>query len=202
MKFLLADDHGLFRDSMAVWLKQYSANIDIIFAVDLDGLLEQLDNRIDLLLLDLGMPGMSGAASIQMIKSIEPDTPILVVSANHEKQTISTCLQAGASGYITKYSDGEEILDAVDRVLKGQNYSPKISYQSDTLQLTEALNRKQLELLSHLAEGASNKVIAEKMFLSEGTVKQYVSQVLRILQVENRTQAGNRAKLILGIKHD
>lgn len=200
MKILLADDHGLFRDSMAVWLNQYTERVQVEFAFDWDSLIDVLDASYDLVMLDLGMPGMDGAVSIDRLKHTLPDIPILVVSANQEAQTINTCLQAGASGYITKAGSGEEILEAVSTVLRGEIYRPPASRQDENIQITETLSNKQIRILAYLAKGDSNKKIAEKTCLSEGTVKQYVSQLLRVLEVDNRTQAGNRARQILGIE--
>lgn len=199
MKILLADDHGLFRDSMAVWLKQYSGDVEVAFACDRDSLLQTLDASFDLLMLDLDMPGMAGAASVEQLCREHPGLPVLVVSANQEAQTIETCLRAGASGYITKAGSGKEILEAVSAVLAGHRWRPATLGEDSSTALTETLNRKQIRILSHLANGDSNRHIAEQMSLSEGTVKQYVSQLLRILDVDNRTQASIKARRILGI---
>lgn len=199
MKILLADDHGLFRDSMAVWLKQYEQDVQIEFAADWESLNEHLDDDLNLLMLDLGMPGMSGAASIcSIIKQIH-DVPVLVVSANEDRHTIKACLECGASGYITKASSGQEILKAVSTVMKGEIYQPPKHLQQDSLGLEESFSKKQFQLLALLAEGESNRDISQQLSLSEGTVKQYVSQLLDMLGVDNRTQAGNKARKILGM---
>ncbi len=198
MKVLLADDHGLFRDSMAIWLKQYPEPMQIKFASDWTSLTKQLDESLALIMLDLGMPGMSGATSIcELVKRL-PNTPILVVSANEEPQTIAACIECGASGYITKASEGQEILKAVSTVLNGDIYQAINSSKHTESLTTETFSKKQFELLAHLAKGSTNKAIAQKMNLSEGTIKQYVSQLLDILDVDNRTQAGNKARKILG----
>lgn len=199
VKILLADDHGLFRDSMAVWLQQYSDDIDIVFASDWASLEQSLDDSVQLVMMDLNMPGMQGAASIQLIRNARPLVPVLVVSANDEQQTIQTCLKAGANGYITKASEGPEILKAVATVLDGKQYCPKLSHPNEEALFINSLSKRQIQLLSHLAQGQSNRDIAHSMHLSEGTVKQYVSQILNILEVDNRTQAGNKARSLLGI---
>ncbi len=199
MKILLADDHGLFRDSMAIWLQQYPRPITIEFASDWNSLINQLEPDLALLMLDLGMPGMSGASSISELIKQAPSVPILVVSANDEPNTINACLECGASGYITKASDGQEIIKAVTIILNGGVYQPQVIQQCNEQTISENLSKKQFELLAYLAKGLSNKVIANQMNLSEGTIKQYVSQLLTILDVDNRTQAGNKARKILGI---
>lgn len=195
MKILIADDHGLFRDSMMVWLEQSLDEPEIKLASDWASLNVQLDDSLELIMLDLAMPGMSGAASITSIKSTLPNTPVLVVSANEECQTIDACMQCGASGYITKSSDGKEVLKAISCVTAGKLYQPVRLTHS-----TEIFSKKQFELMAYLAQGESNKDISQKMFLSEGTIKQYVSHLLTLLGVDNRTQAGNKARKILGLE--
>lgn len=197
MKVLLADDHGLFRDSMAIWLQQYPEPLEIILASDLASLTKQLDPQLALIMLDLGMPGMSGALSIGDLTKQLPNVPILVVSANEDPSTIQACFEFGASGYITKSSEGEEILKAVSTVLNGDIYQTLVVTKNESPLPAKTFSKKQLELLACLAKGTTNKNIGIELSLSEGTVKQYVSQLLTILEVDNRTQAGNRARKIL-----
>ena len=198
MNILLADDHGLFRDSMSVWLQQYPDKITISLASDWPSLQAQLSPELNLIMLDLVMPSMSGASSIMTLRKQLPHVPVLVVSANEDPTTIQACLDAGAAGYITKASEGAEILNAVATVLSGETYLCSISSPVDTLSVQTAFSNKQFELLAHLANGESNKVIASDMGLSEGTIKQYVSKILTLLEVDNRTQAGYKAREILG----
>ncbi len=196
MRLLLADDHGLFRDSMAVWLKQLNENLTIDFADDLDSVEKNIrQNKYDLAMIDLGMPGMQGAVSIKKIYSQLNDTPLLVVSADENPQAIRSCIDAGASGYVTKSSSGDTILLAAKQVLSGARYLPIDMGKTDTFDLSE----KQKQILAHLAEGLGNRDIAEKMCLSEGTIKQYVTKLLRLLDVDNRMQAGLKARELLGI---
>ncbi len=196
MRLLLADDHGLFRDSMAVWLKQLDENLIIDFADSLNSVEKIIpQNNYDLVMMDLGMPGMQGAVSIKKICSQLGDTPVLVVSADENPLAIRSCVDAGASGYVTKSSSGDTILLAVKQVLSGASYLPINIDSADTIDLSD----KQKQILAYLAEGLSNKEIAEKMCLSEGTIKQYVTTLLRRLNVDNRMQAGLKARDILGI---
>jgi len=196
LHLLLADDHALFRDSMAVWLKQLDKNLIIDFSDSLDSVnknLQQYD--YDLLLMDLGMPGMQGAVSIKQICSQPNQTPLLVVSADENPLAISSCIDAGAAGYVTKSSSGDVILLAVNLVLSGGRYLPANVKNTNTVDLSD----KQKQILAYLAKGLSNKDIAEKMYLSEGTIKQYVTKLLRLLNVDNRMQAGLKARELLGI---
>lgn len=196
MRLLLADDHGLFRDSMAVWLKQLENNLVIDFS---DSLANVNDNLLsatyDLVMMDLGMPGMQGAVSIQQICSQLGNTPLLVVSADENPLAIHSCIEAGAAGYVTKSSSGDTILLAARQVLSGARYLPANIPENQPVKLSE----KQKQILAYLAEGLSNKDIAKNMCLSEGTIKQYMIKLLRILKVDNRMQAGLKARELLGI---
>ena len=198
MKLLLADDHGLFRDSMAVWLKQLDDHVDIIFASSYGSVCEAFDKHaFDLLMLDLGMPGMQGALSIRKLHALAGDIPLIVVSADENPLTIQSCVEAGASGYVPKSSEGETILQAARTVLDGGNYLPPSLH--DQLAEHPEFTDKQMQLLALLAQGRSNRDIAEAMHLAEGTVKQYVTRLLRQLDVDNRMQAGLKARKLLGI---
>jgi DNA-binding NarL/FixJ family response regulator len=196
LRLLLADDHGLFRDSMAVWLKQLDDNLVIDFSDSFDSVTASLKQaKYDLVMMDLGMPGMQGAVSIKQICAELDTTPLLVVSADENPQAIRSCIDAGASGYVTKSSPGDTILLAVKQVLSGARYLPVDIDKNNAVDLSE----KQKQILAHLAEGLSNKDIADKMCLSEGTIKQYVTKLLRLLNVDNRMQAGLKARDLLGI---
>jgi len=196
LHLLLADDHGLFRDSMAVWLKQLDEDLVIDFADTLDSVRERLHHAdYGLLMMDLGMPGMQGAVSIKQLCSQLKSPPLLIVSADENSQTIRSCIDAGAAGYVTKSSSGDTILLAVKQVLLGVRYLPINLDKANTVDLSD----KQKQILAHLAEGLSNKDIAEKMYLSEGTIKQYITVLLRLLKVDNRMQAGLKARELLGI---
>lgn len=199
MKILLADDHGLFRDSMAVWLQQLDDVLQIDFAADAREVENAIDDRqYGLVILDLGMPGMQGAFSVRRFCQQLDKVPLIVVSADESPLVIRSCIEAGASGYVTKSSEGESILQAVRQVLAGAEYVP-LCARPDRNDEHYDFNEKQIQMLSLLAEGSSNREIAEAMHLSEGTVKQYVSRLLRILEVDNRMQAGLKARELLGI---
>ncbi|VAW60907.1 hypothetical protein MNBD_GAMMA10-2511 [hydrothermal vent metagenome] len=196
MRLLLADDHGLFRDSMAVWLKQLDENLIVDFADSLDTVKKNLtQTSYDLLMMDLAMPGMQGAISIKQICSQFTNLPLLVVSADESPLAIRSCIDAGASGYVTKSSPGDTILLAVKQVLSGAQYLPLNLHKLNTPDLSD----KQKQILAYLTKGLSNKEIADRMCLSEGTIKQYVTKLLRLLGVDNRMQAGIKARELLGI---
>jgi len=200
MHLLLADDHGLFRDSMRTWLQQLDADMRIDTAADCAGLLRRLEEEAhpDLVLTDLCMPDMEGVASLRRICAAAGWTPVLVISANRHPQTIAACLAVGAAGYVPKSADGATMLDAIRRVLAGGTYAPALEGGTDGPTLP-AFTTRQMDLLHCLTRGLSNREIADELCLSVGTVKQYVSDILDKLEVDNRAQAGIAARRILGL---
>ena len=186
---------------MSVWLRQLDDSIQFDFADTYESVKSQLQGRHDyrLVMLDLGMPGMQGVLSIQELSELAGECPVLIVSADESGAAVRSAMEAGAAGYVRKSASGEEILDAVRTVINGEAYFP--DDLSMTGSLVNQLSHKQRQLLALLAEGNSNKEISEKLFLSEGTVKQYVSQLFRLLDVDNRTQAGIRARELLRINN-
>jgi len=198
MHILIADDHGLFRDSMRAWLEQLDKDYLIHPVTCADEVKAELasDKHYCLVLLDLNMPGMSGVESIRDILACSGDAPIIIVSANENPYTIRACLDAGASGFVPKSSEGDTILAAINLVLAGGSFVPGGLPASDD---APAFSDKQLKIMRQMAYGGSNRDIAEALHFSEGTIKQYISEILSKLGVDNRTQAALAARDILGI---
>ncbi|EPJ47027.1 MAG: hypothetical protein OFPII_16000 [Osedax symbiont Rs1] len=201
MKLLLADDHGLFRDSMGLWLQQLSDKVEIEFAIDLPSTKAALEqSNFDLIILDLYMPQMQGVSSIQELCQ-NLATPVVIVSAEENPQVMHRCIDAGAKGYVPKSSDGMSILSALKAVIAGGIYLPSCAaLNTEPLSVELKLNDQQIKILSLISIGKSNKEIAAKLFLSEGTIKQYVTKLLRVLKVDNRVQASVKARELLAIK--
>lgn len=197
MTILLADDHGLFRESIKRWLESDGSEYHITTAISHNEVREKLAGGLcpELLMLDLNMPGMDGVDSIRSLHADWPEIPILVVSANEAPAAIRACIEAGAAGFMPKSGDGHAMLDAIRDILKGKTAIPADVMSSQTPHFSE----KQQKILRLLADGMSNKDIAERVHLTEGTVKQYVREILFKLDVDNRVQAGIRAREILGL---
>jgi len=197
LTILLADDHGLFRESVKRWLETLDTDYQIETAANRADVNAALANGMQpkLMMLDLCMPGMHGVESIRDIHIGWPQIPILVVSANDDPLVIRGCIEAGASGFVSKSGQGEEMLDAIRRILAGKTYIPSGAMSKTIPRFSD----KQLKILRLLAEGRSNKEIAQHTHLTEGTTKQYVSDILSKLGVDNRVQAGIRAREILGM---
>jgi DNA-binding NarL/FixJ family response regulator len=152
---------------------------------------------IDLVLLDLSMPGASGLSGLVSLRGISPDVPMIVVSAHDDPETIRRALELGASGFISKSASMEEIRTAVETVLGGGVTAPagvdlgveRDPEISDLIKRLQSLTPQQTRVLGMLAEGLLNKQIAYELGVSEATIKAHVSAVLHKLAVDSRTQA-------------
>lgn len=202
MKVLLADDHALFRSGLSYVLSELDDDLDILEAEDLPQALEiaRGSSGLDLAIVDLKMPGMSGVSGIEEMKSIIPDTPIVVISAYEDRDHILQAIDAGAAGYIPKSLSGDVLIGAIKLIFSGGVYLPKaILSQPGGIFMGEGdppstksrggLTKRQFDVLQQMRKGASNKEIARELSLSEGTVKLHVTAILKTLDVDNRTQA-------------
>ena len=194
LRILLADDHSLFREALAEWLKQLNSHVEIQHAKNSREAIACLGGHsYHLVLIDLNMPGMEGVVSIHNICRIAGNARVVVISAIESPTTIRSCMETGIAGYIPKSSNGKTTVEAIKLIIAGNRYFPE---QPD-IESVGGWSKKQLQLITCLAEGRSNREIAERLHLSEGTVKQYVSRILTKLEVTNRTQAGIKARSIL-----
>ncbi len=216
LRIVLADDHALFRGGLVLLIKLMDQPAEILEASDLDQATGYLAGGppIDLLLLDLLMPGMNGIEGVRHICRNWPDVPVVIVSVKEDAKAIREALQAGAMGYIPKTSSPETTTNALKFILAGGVYvPPHILHLSDTRPTLPAerdrggwqetpggekasdalgLTARQVEVLRLMAEGKSNKDIAADLDISPGTVKMHVSRIFKVLKVENRTQAASR----------
>ncbi|BCH27245.1 DNA-binding response regulator [Mesorhizobium sp. L-8-10] len=198
-KFVIADDHPLFRGALKQALSVMAETTDIIEAGDFDGTKAVLGQNgdVDLVLLDLSMPGVSGLSGLISLRGIHSDVPIVVVSARDDPETIRRALELGASGFISKSASMEDIRSAVSAVLDGGVTAPpgldlgveRDPEISDLIRRLQMLTPQQTRVLGMLAEGLLNKQIAYELSVSEATVKAHVSAILQKLGVDSRTQA-------------
>lgn len=201
MKILQADDHELFRDGIRYILARLNEEEpQIVESHDYQSTVLQLrDNPdLDLVLLDLDMPGMQGTAGLRKITERFPTIPIVVLSGSERALDIDTSLDYGASGFVPKSSPSEVLLAALKLVLAGGIYAPRTTRApistDESPDSASLLTRRQMEILSCIAEGMSNKAIAKRLFLSESTIKGHVRGLLQALEVGNRVQAINKAR--------
>jgi DNA-binding NarL/FixJ family response regulator len=205
---VIADDHPLFRDALrqAVASVIPSAKIDEAGSFeDLTGLLER-DAEVDLILLDLTMPGISGFSGLIYLRAQYPAVPVVIVSASDDVETIRRSVDFGASGFIPKRFGVDTLRSAILKVMEGDIWipsdvdlsagaDPEMSRLRDRL---VTLTPQQVRVLMMLSQGLLNKQIAYELGVSEATIKAHVSAILQKLGVESRTQAVIAAAKIAG----
>lgn len=209
MVVLIADDHALFRYGISLALESLYKDVTILQAASADEAhrLAQATPGLDLILLDLMMPGLNGIADLKGYIDSLPDVPVVVVSGSRQRATIRAAIEAGARGYILKSANGEILRHVLPLVLSGELYVPAQAVANEELgQSTEfetspledsndfnpdfkSLTPRETQVLKLLTLGYSNKEIARSLGMLEGTVKVHVKSIMKKLGVNNRTQA-------------
>jgi len=198
--FHIADDHPLFRSALLDIIHQHFAQATISESSDLDSTIEALTNNkeIDILLLDLHMPGSQDLFGLVSVREKFPSVPVIVVSASEEASTINRSIGHGASGYIPKSSSSQTLYNAIKAVAEGEKWIPEIvttpltaiSREEKSLASKIAtLTPQQYRVLCYLREGWLNKQIGFELNVTEATVKAHITAIFRKLGVTNRTQA-------------
>ena len=198
-RLVIADDHPLFRGALREAVSGLFERVDIAEAGSFDEVAKLLDrgSDVDLILLDLAMPGVRGFSGLLYLRAQYPSVPVVVVSANDDPGVIRRCMDFGASGFIPKTLGIEAMREAIARVLSGGVWTPPdVDLESGSDAQTSALMARlatltpqQVRVLMMLSEGLLNKQIAYELSVSEATVKAHVSAILQKLGVESRTQA-------------
>lgn len=206
--FVIADDHPLFRGALKQALAGVGVGSVVLEAGDFDSAKALMtgNGEVDLVLLDLTMPGASGLSGLVTLRGLDSVVPIVVVSAHDDPATIRRSLDLGASGFISKSASMEDIRNAVQHVLDGGVSAPEgielgeegDAEISDLIIRLQTLTPQQTRVLGMLAEGLLNKQIAYELKVSEATIKAHVSAVLQKLGVDSRTQAVIRLSRIGG----
>jgi DNA-binding NarL/FixJ family response regulator len=194
-RVLIADDHDLVREGICKLLELYE-NIEVVAEAGdgLETVTKVRDKMPDLVLLDLNMPRMDGITTIRKIKEISPQVKVLILTIHDGEEYIYEVIRAGAEGYIQKDVKPDELKDSIERVIKGEKVFPRsierqVSETAVQQREIEELSAREHEVLELLAQGMSNRNIAETLFISEKTVKNHVSNILKKLSVNDRTQA-------------
>lgn len=210
-RVIIVDDHPLFRAALKQALSGAFKGIELDEAGTLDAVTARLDrdSDVDLVLLDLKMPGVQGLSGLMFLRAQYPAVPIAIVSASDEPHIIRRALDLGASGFIPKSLAVEEMRRAVAAILEGGVWAPEgvdaaspADREGDALaQRVASLTPQQMRVLMMLKEGLLNKQIAFQLGVSEATVKAHVSAILQKLDVGSRTQAVIAAGRIDGENH-
>jgi len=211
LRVLLIDDHALVRKGLEELLQ--SRGIDVIGSAGSgeEGIAIAKQASPDIILLDIKMPGMSGLETLEKLKSDGIATPVLMLSMSRDEADLARALREGAQGYLLKDMDPDELIPALNDAMTGKNVVAKelIASLTNIIQgkpskpetiepatpLSELTPREQ-EILSHIAEGESNKVIARHLGISDGTVKLHVKAILRKLGVHSRVEAA-----VIAVEH-
>jgi len=197
---IVADDHPLFRTAIKEALQASQGDTMFLEASSFETLQELVDanQNVDLVLLDLHMPGVSGFAGLVFLCKRYPSVPVVIISANEDPLVIQRALDHGAAGFIPKSSDIKTITSAINDILMGEIWAPE-SIQANLpgnnvseLAMAERMARltpQQFKVLMMVTQGLLNKQIAYDMGISEATVKAHVTAIMNKLGVSNRTQA-------------
>jgi len=198
-RLVIADDHPLFRGALREAVTGLVERAEISEAGTFNEVSKLLDRggEVDLILLDLSMPGVRGLSGLMYLRAQYPSVPVVVVSANDDPTVIRRCMDFGASGFISKTLGIDDMREAIVRVLGGGVWTPPdidLSGGADAetaalMSRLATLTPQQVRVLMMLSEGLLNKQIAYELSVSEATVKAHVSAVLQKLGVESRTQA-------------
>jgi len=198
---LIVDDHPLYRLALKGAVAAACSNCEIFEADSVGGLFEGLDEhpRIDLLLLDLNLPGAYGFNALAHLRGSRPELPIIVVSASDDARTVRQTLTFGAQGFVSKSADVDSIGESIRAVLRGEMVAPvglddrwETGADESILEIARRvaqLTPQQFRVLGMLCAGRLNKQIADDLKITEATVKAHVTVILRKLGASNRTQA-------------
>ncbi len=213
MKLLVADDHTLFRDALVQYIKREFDDCEITVTKDFDDAYEEIiqDQSFALVILDYRMPGMNGLRGFEKIRQEFPDIKVALMSGVAEPDDVSAVMGLGACAYFPKTLSGQKLVEAIEDVVNGDKFIPTQelsdnvvpSYYADTNWKNNErrhrnngnipLTPREKEVLSHLAQGQTNKEIANALALQVVTVKLHIRGICRKLNANNRTQAALKA---------
>ena len=201
-QFLVIDDHPLFCEALSLTLGAVETASDVVTAHSLADGFRQIDDGVkpDAILLDLNLPDVVGVDGLIRLRTRVPDTPVVVISSHDDSRIISSVLNAGAAGFISKQSAKDELEEALHRIWNGETYAPafyqpparvegEVEDHEDSIARLQTLTPQQSRILELVCEGKLNKQIAYDMSIAETTVKAHITAILRKLKVQSRTQA-------------
>jgi two-component system nitrate/nitrite response regulator NarL len=207
MKILIVDDHPIYRKGLIALLDQIEPDTALLQASDGAQALALIaeNDDLDVVILDLVIPGMDGLRAIVEFGRIRPELPVIILSSSENPADVRAALANGALGYVPKSAAEHTLLAAIRIVLNGDIYVPPfVLLQTETGQLSglkiesgsdrSILTERQIEVLRRISAGQLNKIIAVELGLSEKTVKSHITAIFRALNVMNRSQAAAVAR--------
>lgn len=212
MRVLLIDDHALVRKGMEELLRSRGVEVVASVGTGIEGVRQALALAPDIILLDVKMPGVNGIETLRRLRESGVQCPVLMLTMSREDADLQAALQGGAQGYLLKDMDPEDLVPALEAAVRGDNVVAKemvgtlarlVKGQAaePTPERTAAglfseLTPREQEILTHVAGGQSNKMIARVLNITDGTVKLHVKSILRKLGVHSRVEAA-----VLAVEH-
>lgn len=216
IRVLLVDDQALFREGLNTLLSVH-ADIDVVGEASNgeESLLQAAALQPDVVLMDLRMPLLDGAAATRRLRASHPHIQVIVLTTFDDDEHIFEGLRAGAVGYLLKDVPSQKLVEAIRTAARGESFLhpsvatrlvaefnrltdirpfPQQHLSASPSPLVEPLSERELEILQHLAQGASNREIANALYITEGTVKNHITNILGKLGVRDRTQAALKAR--------
>ncbi len=191
-RILLIDDHALFRTGLSLVLSANMPGVEVIDAGTLSEAMLSAENHVDIVLLDINLPGLNGLEGIALLKRKLHQVPILILSAQDDGETVRLALARGAAGFISKVECAENVVATIQLVLNGQHSEPRPATYSRALR---TMTPRQCEVLDLLSQGLSNKLIADQLLLSENTIRIHVQGILTFFRVKSRAEAVFAARI-------
>ena len=205
IRIILVDDHGLIREGLR---KVLSLEEDILIIGEAstgEEALQKAETLLpDVVVMDIGLPNMTGLEATKKIRKMFPQIKILTLSVHDSEEYVLEALKAGASGYLSKDVDANMLAEAIRIIARGEaivqpsilskiidriyHRNDKFDFRSERQKAVEQLTDRELEIVIAVAQGSSNRTIANKLFISEKTVKNHISSILKKLNLEDRTQ--------------
>ena len=201
-KILIVDDHPLIRSAVSAILSNHGYHVVGETDSGVDAVQMAREHHVDLIILDLSLPGLDGLEVIRRIKALGLTSRILVLTSHSPLHYSQRCMKAGATGFITKTKGLSEVLQAVKVVLDGYTFFPNLSDSSvrssdcavSEQELIERLSGRELSILKQLALGKTNKKIAEDMLLSSKTISTYKARLIGKLNMKSVVYLAEFAK--------
>jgi two-component system, NarL family, response regulator DevR len=201
VRILIADDHEVVRMGLKALLQQHS-HLQVVGEAGTgeEAVQNAMASHPDIVVMDIRMPGMSGVDACRQIVEKLPDTRVIMLTSFAEDELLFSAIRAGASGYVLKRIGSNNLIQTIESVARGESVLDSTMAESVFRQLRQAENSKEaavfgelsdqeMRVLALIAEGLTNREIAGKLFLGEGTVRNYVSNLLSKLHLSNRAEA-------------
>lgn len=196
MKLIIADDHELVRDALVTLIQKGEPNATVLQACDFDAAMKLANEHedIDLVMLDVHMPGMKDMASVKVMREAHAAIPVVLVSGHVQRGDVNRGFELGASGFVPKTMSGKALVAVLHLICSGARYVPELVLDGETsVKQSDAndhdLSAREMDVLVQLVKGLSNKVIARNLNIEPTTVKLHLRSLFKKLDVGNRTEA-------------